>query len=194
MNTNEFKYIYNYVMNDKELAEAECIRDTVNKLVSCKIEIGNPDTTTDYTQGYKAGTIKVLTNDSRYVYCFLTVDERGCFDCIIVNEWINPDSLSKDAIIHFLLWKIDKDVYRECHLHEGYLVHAKKSNNGKICLEQIIDYGSRTLNGEVQHALGHGEAIYRKHTCSCKGVIFYVEGETAGMDCPYCKKHIKFGL
>ena len=193
MNKDKFDYIYNYVMDDIEITDATTVVNVVNALVSRKIEVGNPEITSDYTQGYKAGTLKVVEINLVPHYCFFTVDEKGCIDCIVINERMACEGyMSSDVAVYFILMHIGIRNIRAYHIHEGHLVRAVKCRGGKIRLKQIIDYGKQTLNDAARHAIGNGEPIYDAYKCTCGSTMFYVKDETVGMDCPYCKTHIRF--
>lgn len=193
MNKDKFDYIYNYVMDDIEIADATTVVNAVNALVSRKIEVGNPEITSDYTHGYKAGTLKVVEINLVPHYCFFTVDEKGCFDCIVINERVSCEGyMSSDVAVYFILMHIGVKNIRAYHMHEGHLVRAVKCRGGKIRLKQIVDYGKKNLNDAASHAIGNGQAIYTMHKCTCGTCIFYIHGETKRMDCPSCNKHILF--
>jgi hypothetical protein len=193
MNKDKLDYIYNYIMDEVEIAYANVVANAVNKLVSRKIEVGNPAITTDYTQGYKAGTIKVINNNDNTNYYFMTVDEKGCIDCIIINEKTYRErAASPDWAVYFILMHIGLKNIGAYHIHEGHLVRAVRCRGGKIRLKQIVDYGKKNLNDAANHALGEGQAIYTMHKCTCGTCIFYIQGETKGMNCPSCNKHVSF--
>ena len=194
MNKDKLDYIYNYVMDDIENAEAMAVEYAINQLVKKKIAVGNPSITHEYTHGLMAGTIKILEINLIYHYCFLTVDEKGCLDCVIINERLGDKDgyLSRDLAVLFLLTHIGVKNIGAYHIHEGYLVRAVKCRGGKIRLKQILSYGIDSLNNAAQHAIGDEKPIYDRHKCECGKSIFFIAGETQGIDCPSCNQHILF--
>ena len=152
-----------------------------------------PDITSDYTQGYIAGCIKVIEIDYEYHYYLLTIGEKGTRDYIYINDRVSHyGDIRRDYVVLYLLTKLGLKTISAHHIHEGYLVRAVRAKNGKIRLRQVLSYGIASLNNEAQHALGNEEAIFDRYKCECGNSIFYIKDETVGMDCPFCSKHILF--
>lgn len=194
MNKERIDYIYNYVMDDIENAEAMAVEYAINNLVKKKIAVGNPSVTNEYTQGLMAGTIKILEINLIYHYCFLTVNKKGNIDCIVINELLGDKDgyISRDIAVLFLLEQIGVKNIRAYHIHEGYLVRAVRCRGGKIRLKQILSYGINSLNHAAQHAIGNEQPIYDRYKCECGKSIFFIPGETVGMNCPSCNRYVKF--
>ena len=194
MTADKLDYVYNYIMDDIESSEANAVEHAINNIMKQNlIRIGTPDITSDYTQEFVAGCIKVIEIDYEYHYYLLTIGEKGTRDYIYINEKVSPyGDIRRDYVILYLLMHLRLRNVRAYHIHEGYLVRAVRSKNGKIKLKQVLSYGVQPLNNEAQHALGNEEAIFDRYKCECGNSIFYIKDETVGMDCPFCSKHILF--
>lgn len=194
MTANKLDYIYNYVMDDIEYSEAEAVEHAINSIMKRNIiRIGTPDIISDDTQGFIAGCIKVIEIDYEYHYYLLTIGEKGTRDYIYINEKVSHyGEIRRDYVVLYLLIYLGLKNVRAYHIHEGYLVRAVRCKNSKIKLKQVLSYGISSLNNDAQHAIGNEKPIFDRYKCECGHSVFYIHGETVGMDCPICSTHIMF--
>lgn len=196
MTKEDLDYIFNYQMDDIEYSEADAIANTVNKYACRKLNIGTPDWSEQYTHQLVFGTIKVIEVNYEYHYYLLRINDKGGFECIDINErinkYINEPAIPRDvAILIFLTYAGTPHIER-FHIHEGYVVRAHKSWNNKYWLEPIIGYGTQQRDADMLHAIGDKKDIYTKVKCDCGYQLFIIGGETKGVDCPHCHKHLMF--
>lgn len=185
MNKEMLDYVYNYIMDDIENAEAMAVEYAINNLVRNKISVGNP--IVDF-----AGSIKILEVNFDYHYYFLSVDEHGQRTCIDINEQVaNGDYASRDIVVLFLLKHLGLRNVGAYYIHEGYLVRAVKARNGKIKLKQILSYGINSLNDAAQKAIGEEKPIYDRYKCECGKSIFFVKESQSIVKCPNCNKEFQ---
>ena len=194
MTTDKLNYVYNYVMDDIEYSESEAVEYAINTIMkNKKIAIGSPEIQNNSAQNVIAGCIKVIEVDLEYHYYFLYIDKNGCRNGIDINEKMSHyGEIRRDLVVLYILTILGLRNISAYHIHEGYLVRAVRSKNGKIKLKQILSYGIQSLNNEAQHALGNEEAIFDRYKCDCGHSVFYIKDETVGINCPFCNQHIAF--
>ena len=179
-------YIFNYLMDDIEFAEADSVANTVNSHGGLKLEIGNPHFASDI-----CGSVKVIERDLEYYYYFLFYDAKGgknFFDVSMLSNAHLSNALPRHkAILIFLAFARVPELNR-FHLHEGFLVKEHRENDC-YWLEQAANVTN--LNKEIQHAICNQQPVFDKLRCSCGYEMFIIKKETRGLICPSCEQYIK---
>lgn len=182
--------IYNYTMNDKELYHCTEIAKAVNDFVgSEQIFIGVPPTTTDFVEGYVAGSIMCVEKECGFDYYFFTVSERGCVNCEQFNDTWMPKTYQEQyghirlpqLFVLYLFLSVRLSLREELSfkiaIHNGYVVSSSLCDNGKYRLTPLLITSSSGMGADlVFEAVGYEEPIWDKIECpACRSVFFHCD-------------------